>query len=151
RLFANGNPILDAPVGEAEAPADKQHSFTLTTTFAGLHRLEVSDGGAGTKVSWPKGQRVVIPITAEPMARVVSNYKYDGVFYVPKGTKVVGGYFSSTTGKILRPDGSEALNLKALERNSYFSVPVPAGQDGTCWQAMGVMRGFILLTVPPYL
>ena len=82
---------------------------------------------------------------------MLSSYKYDGVFYVPKGTQVVGGYCAVAAGKILLPDGTAALDLKKGERNTHFSVPVPPGQDGQCWQVKGAMRGFVLLTVPPYL
>jgi hypothetical protein len=152
KLFAVANPLVDQATAELEVPADKQpHAVELKAAFAGLHRLEISDGGAGTRLSWPAGQPTVLSIGAADAARVPSNYKYDGVFYVPRGTKVVGGYTASAAGKILLPDGREAIDLRSLPPNSYFSFPVPPNFDGCCWRLAAARRGVLLLTVPPNL
>jgi hypothetical protein len=42
--------------------------------------------------------------------------------------------------------------VKALSiTNNYWSVPVPAGQDGKLWRFDQARGEFKLMTVPPYL
>jgi len=72
-------------------------------------------------------------------------------FYVPKGTKFIGGYADDIKGSFIDPDGKSAyaFNPKA----GYFETPVPAGQDGKLWSYKGYWHKarLMLMTVPPYL
>jgi hypothetical protein len=69
-------------------------------------------------------------------------------FYVPKGTKVVGG-FASGAGSLLAPDGKKVRDFDG--KPGYFSVPVPAGHDGKLWMFSNTAGKRLLMTVPPCL
>jgi len=135
-------------VAEAAAPTDEQsRDIELKTNFTGLHVIEISDRMAGMKVEWEAGQ----PLTLE----MSTAQRYDAgqqlfFFYVPKGTKVIGG-LSSADGTLIDPDGKTATKWDG--GREYFSVPVPAGTDGKLWsfKAMLDKRELALQTVPPYI
>jgi hypothetical protein len=152
RLFSDKNPIIGEPVAEAEVVADKKsHPVILNTPYTGLHKLEVSDGNGGSRISWPAGQKVAYPVAPDRQNRTTSNYKFGAVFYVPRNTQVVGGYIKTRGGQILHADGTVALDLSKLEPSSAFSIPVAAGQEGTWWRIENASAGIQLLTVPPFL
>lgn len=139
------------PVATATVPPDKQlHKITLKTPYSGLHRIEVNDTTSGTKISLPAGTPVVIESSMQHQANFVDRwYLY---FYVPKGTKIVGGYRNGP-GQVLDGDGKVVRDFEGwlTEVGEYFSIPVPPGQDGKVWkfELSGSKR--ILMTVPPYL
>jgi hypothetical protein len=58
-----------------------------------LHRLEAVDGGDHTRFVWPEGMPVTIPSGFDSPS-VGSHFREEWTlyFYVPKGTKVVGGW-----------------------------------------------------------
>ena len=77
-------------------------------------------------------------------------------FYVPKGTKVVGGWASRVanwapriSGKLLDAEGREVLDFGKSEEG-WFKVPVPPGQDGRLWKFENSQGQRLLMTVPPY-
>jgi hypothetical protein len=79
------------------------------------------------------------------------------VCYVPKGTKVVGGWASRIanwapriSGKLLTPDGREAIDFAKIEEG-WFKAPVPEGMDGKLWRFEHCQGQRLLMTVPPYL
>lgn len=134
-------------VDEASVPPDKEeHEITLKTTSAGLHRLEVSDRGIGTALLWPEG----VPLTVRscPESQTTFQGRWSLYFYVPKGTKVVGGY-SGGIGTLL--DGSGKKVFEFSKQATYFSVPVPRGEDGKLWKFQQCVGKRLLMTVPPYL
>ena len=135
------------PVAEAVIPPDRQeHEITLKTTFPGLHRLEMADRTAGTYVAGSPGRALTVPATPEAPAVFVGRWSL--YFYVPKGTKVVGGY-AAGAGALL--DGSGKQIHLFDKRPAYFSVPVPPGQDGKLWKLHNSLGQRLLLTVPPFL
>jgi hypothetical protein len=69
-------------------------------------------------------------------------------FYVPKGTKVIGGY-SSGVGDLL--DGAAKKVHTFDKKPGYFSIAVPAGQDGKLWKLQNSVGQRLLMTVPPCL
>lgn len=140
-------PGAAAPAGRAAVPPDqKEHAVLLKARAAGLHRVEAADRSAGTSITWPAGRPWVIP--AGPGEATAVYGRWDLYFYVPKGTKAVAGY-ADGTGDLL--DGAGTRVLTFARRPDYFSVPVPAGQDGRLWKFANTQGRRLLLTVPPNL
>lgn len=145
----------DDPSGEAiarrEVPPDGElHDVSLETTFTGLHTIEVDDRGSGYRILWPEGVPTVMECSTEAMVRM-SGGRWSMYFYVPKGTKVVGGMGGTAPGQILDGSGETALRFPSGGSGNYWSVPVPAGQDGKLWKLDNISGGIVLMTVPPYL
>lgn len=133
-------------VDEAAIPPDKVlHDAQLKTPLVGLQRITVSDSNGGTTLVWPKGTPLVIESSLTKPARIFRGYNL--YFYVPKGTRVVGGY-GDGYGTIVDGAGAKtSLSAKA----DYWSVPVAPGQDGKLWHFENTRGQFRLMTVPPYL
>lgn len=144
RLFPAAE-TLGQSVSEGEAPPDKQpHEIVLKTTFTGLHRIEVEDRRAGSKLELPVG----VPQTFNATFDLTANLsgRYNLYFYVPKGTPVVGG-FAEGPGRLV--DGSSKKVHEFEGKPGYFSVPVGAGEDGKLWKFEFTSGRRVLLTVPP--
>ena len=77
--------------------------------------------------------------------------RWDLYFYVPRGTAVVGGYSNSTRGRMLDGDNKVVFDFSTMHAAGYFSVPVPARQDGRLWKFSDSSGSRMLMTVPPYL
>lgn len=138
---------LGQAVAHAEVPPDKtEHPITLKTTFTGLHRIEVTDAAAGTAVTWPEGMPMTLQ--SSPDARDNFHGRFTLYFYVPKGTKTVGGY-SSGLGTLVNGSGKEVHTF--TREAGYFSVPVGPGEDAKLWQFRNGTGQRLLMTVPPYL
>lgn len=134
-------------VSEGEAPPDKQpHDIVLKTTFTGLHRIEVEDRRAGSKLEMPDGLACTFNATFDQTADLGGRHSL--YYYVPKGTAIVGG-FAEGPGKLL--DGSSKLVHEFDGKPGYFSVPVAKGQDGKLWKFDFTSGRRVLLTVPPQL
>jgi hypothetical protein len=168
RLFASDNPE-DVPVAAQEVPADKEpHAVHLDSPFLGLHHLEVLDSAGGTLITWPEGQRVVYPASPERSLRMKSSQIYTAFFYVPRGTKLVGGFSQEARGRLETADGKTVLDFKAKVEAAetrefagddtggatssldgrYFSIRVPPGGDGQVWKFVDAKGLKLLLTVP---
>lgn len=146
-LYSRAEAEVGAAADKSATPPDKQvHGVQLRASLEGLQRIEVSDGIAGTEVTWREGMPMVIESSLANKATIFKAWSL--YFYVPKGTRVVGGYGD---GEVKVLDGSGHL-VKALSiTNNYWSVPVPAGQDGKLWRFDQARGEFKLMTVPPYL
>ncbi|MHB0934822.1 MAG: DUF4838 domain-containing protein [Armatimonadota bacterium] len=131
---------------EATVPSEAPLTQSLKTAYAGLHTLTISSGGSPYLSLLDLGG---LPATVESSKSGIMGrwYLY---FYVPKGTKTIGGYADAKTGSLLDPDGKVALNFEQMEKIGYFNVPVPAGQDGKLWKMHFCTGQRILMTVPPY-
>src|SRR5690606_16506926 len=91
-LTATDDPT-SAELASAEVPNDKQpHVVNLKTSFAGLHRVDVTTQGHAAHVAWPDGTPVVFASSVEEPASLA--HRINMYFYVPRGTKVVGGFAS---------------------------------------------------------
>ncbi len=148
-----GEGVDHLPVAVAgDIPPDgKEHIVELETTYSGLHRLVISDGGDRT---WVGLAHPSMPATFESGVEggtFAPFTDWSMYFYVPKGTEVIGGYANNRNGHIIDPLGGRAFAFATMEENGYFSVPVPEGQDGKLWRFHRCRRQRILLTVPPYL
>ncbi len=139
-------------------PDDVERTVTVKTPHQGLHRIETYDGGDHTRITWPAG----LPVTVESgidTPDVTSQFRgpWTLYFYVPKGTKLVGGWASRVanwapriSGRLIAPDGREMLDFAKLE-DGFFKVEVPEGTDGSVWKFEGNHGQRLLMTVPPYL
>jgi len=128
------------------APDKMDHAVVLKTTYKGLHRVEVSDHSAGTRTNWPDG--VPMTLVSRPEAPVNFAGRWSLYFYVPKGTKVIGGY-ASGFGDLLDGSGKKVHTFD--KKPAYFSIPVPIGQDGKLWKFQNGIGQRLLMTVPPCL
>jgi hypothetical protein len=134
-------------VCHVEVAPDKQvHEVTLTGLMRGLNRIELSDRTAGTLIDWPD---------ATPMTTVASTDqptslygRWSMYFYVPRGTKTIGGY-ASGEGNLVDPAGQIVHTFDKAE--VYFNIPVPPGQDGKLWKFTHSSGQRLLMTVPPCL
>ena len=134
-------------VSEGEAAPDKQaHDIVLKTTFTGLHRIEVEDHRAGSKIEFPEGIPVTFNATADQTATLGG--RHDLYFYVPKGTPIVGG-FAEGAGRLIDGSGTKVHEFTA--KPGYFSIPVAEGQDGKLWKFEFTSGKRVLLTVPSQL
>lgn len=137
-----GRSVADAAV----VPDQKSHVVSLQTTWSGLHRLQLSDGGDATEIDWPMG--TPLTIRSDPAHPATFHSRWTLYFYVPRGTKVIGG-FSDGIGHLLGPNGRSVYSFP--DAPEYFNVPVPAGQDGQLWCFHHGNGRRLLMTVPPYL
>lgn len=145
-------------VDETAKPDGQVRDIALATTYPGLHRLEAVDGGDQMKIVWPAGMPVTIESGIDTPT-VTSHFRgpWTLYFYVPKGTKVIGGWASRIanwspriSGKLLGPDGREAIDFAQVEEG-WFKAPVPEGMDGKLWCFGNSQGQRLLMTVPPYL
>lgn len=148
------NPVV---VDETPRPDNQKRTLHLRTPYGGLHRLETLDGGDYTTLGFP-----AIPLTLESgidTPTVTSHFRggWTLSFYVPKGTKVVGGWASRIAnwapqvgGRLLAGDGSVVHDFGG-KGDGWFKVAVPPGQDGKLWTFVDSQGQRLLMTVPPFL
>ena len=151
----------DDPTGEATStqsfPRDNKDfsDLQLKTTHRGLHTLLLTDGTAGTMMNWPEGT----PLVFESGMRAQHGFqgKWTMYFYVPKGTKEVGGArVGAVKGNVLDSKGKICFTFgegaDKGENRAHWKVPVEPGQDAKLWQFQNIEGGEVrLMTVPPYL
>lgn len=149
------NPVA---VDESYKPDGVENELKLRTPYGGLHRVQCVDGGDHTLVKWPEK----MPVTVESgidTPNVLSHFRgaWTLYFYVPKGTKIIGGWASRIanwapriSGKLVDPDGKTALDFGTSDEG-WFKVPVAAGQDGKLWKFDNTQGQRLLMTVPPFL
>ncbi len=139
-------------------PDNQPRTLALRTPYPGLHRIETYDGGDVTRIAWPVGLPVTVE-SAPDTPDVTSHFRgaWTLYFYVPRGTKIVGGWASRVanwapkiSGKLRAPDGREMLDFAKLE-DGFFKVEVPPGADGALWKFENSLGQRLLMTVPPYL
>jgi len=134
-------------------PDGEWYQIELTTPYDGLHELIWHDGWDRTNVRWDEGHHMTARASLNNPFTFQRDYRL--YFYVPEGTKVVGGYINHhITTRIWDGDGNEIDGWRNEDDNvGYFSIPVKEGQDGSLWR-IGTTPGnptLRLLTVPPYL
>ena len=154
-LEVTGNAVATE---ESYKPDGMKRSIQLKTPHRGLHRLETWDGGDYTRIDFPEAMPVTI-FAGIDSPDVTSHFRgpWTLYFYVPKGTKSIGGWASRVanwapriSGKLVGPDGKELLDF-AQREDGWFNVPVPAGQDGKLWLFKDSQGQRLLMTVPPCL
>ena len=149
-LYAAQEATLEPVDTNEEVPPDGQErSITLRTPNSGLHRIEWTDGGDMTSITWPEGVAITVRSDLEQPASFQSRWTM--VFYVPEGTEAVGGYATNTGGEVLDGDGQVVFSFGDMAEPGYFMIDVPAGQDGRLWAFSNCSGQRMLMTVPPYL
>jgi hypothetical protein len=120
-------------------------AITLSAKTAGLKRVLLWDGTAGTNLDWPAD----VPLTLEssPLSTPTLQPRWTLYFYVPKNTKWVGG-FGGGSGTMNDSDGKAVYTFG---KDDFFNVAVTPGQDGKLWSFRDTSGSRQLLTVPPYL
>jgi hypothetical protein len=159
KLFSPKEVTVEPVVVFTDYTADNQaRDINLRTPHSGLHRVETVDGGDHTYVTWPEGMPVTIESGIDT-SRVKSHFRggWTMYFYVPKGTRIVGGWSSrianwapKVSGKMLDADGNEVYDF-GKAGPGWFKVPVAHGQDGRLWKFVNSQGERLLMTVPPYL
>jgi hypothetical protein len=145
-------------IDETYRPDGQRNTLKLTSPYAGLHRIETFDGGDYTRISWPEH----LPVTIESgidTPDTTSHFRgaWSLYFYVPKGTKVVGGWASRIANWAPRISGTlqdasgKVLIDFAQREDGWFKVDLPQGQDGKLWKFSDTLGQRLLMTVPPYL
>lgn len=123
----------------------KEYPVSLKFKDKGLHILSVSDGSDLSEVVFPQNQQPTVEVSEDYSTNF--NRASEGYFYVPKGTKVVGGYSSSAGMQVIDAKGQVVLKVG---KSGYFHVEVPAEQDGKIWSLKGLSGKLMLMTVPPF-
>jgi hypothetical protein len=150
-LYPSAQTMGEAVAEQAVTPNKETREVKLSTDFEGLHRIVLNDGGAATKLSWPEGMPMTIESSLNSAAYFAGG-RWSMYFYVPKGTKIVGGYRDRNgNGDVLDGDGKLVKKLEAEGAPGYWSVPVPPGQDGKLWMLDRIPGQIMLMTVPPFL
>jgi hypothetical protein len=150
-LHSPQEPTLEPVALDESVPPDgEERPVTLRTPHAGLHRLELRDGGDASRLFWEDGRRMTLPCSPESGGPPI-NGAWTLYFYVPRGTREVAGYLNHGSGRLLDGAGEEVLDFAKVELPGYFNVPVPDGQDGKLWRVDRSRARLMLMTVPPYL
>jgi len=133
-------------LASVDVPNDRAaHSVELKAPERGIYRLLVNERGKGTQLIWPVGALVAIDSSATDQTMLRGQSEM--YFYVPKGTKFVGGFGGGRS--VVRDASGKAAATLPIKAET-FAIPVPQGQDGKLWSVEKVSR-FFLMTVPPYL
>ena len=133
----------------AEVPPDAEpRDVTLRSEHTGLHVVSVHDHGDRTRVIWPADLPVTYRTSMDETPMHVG--RRGGVFYVPRGTEMLGGYNArpASSAQLLNPEGDMAVNL--TEADGYFSVAVDPAHTGRLWRRHMIAGDVYLMTVPPY-
>jgi hypothetical protein len=130
---------------ESTPPDGQLHTLSVVPRHAGLHRLEVSDGGDSTRLAWPDGL---------PVAILVDRDHYPGTsgtlfLHIPAGTETLGFYAKTRRGLLLAPDGRTVFDLK--DHNGHGMIPLPEDCRGQVMTLKNVAGVFRPLTIPPVL
>jgi hypothetical protein len=151
RLYAEANPEVGEEVAydDSIAPDGVMRELSLKSPFEGLHQIKVVSPSNRAMVD----NEPSTPLTMEASLDESNQFSsfWSMYFYVPKGTKIVGGFAANSSGTILDGDGKPVFDFSKIETPGYFKVEVPAGQDGKLWKFNKVRGQRLLLTVPPFL
>lgn len=130
---------------ESTPPDGQLYTLTVVPRHAGLHRLEVSDGGDSTRLEWPEGLPVAILVDRDNYPATSGTL----FFHVPAGTETLGFFAKTRRGQLLAPDGRTLFDLK--DHNGHGMIPVPEDCRGNVMTLKNVAGVFRPLTVPPVL
>jgi len=145
-LYPAAEPELKGVAHVEIAPDKQEHAVELPTSFTGLQRIEIGDETAGTAVTWPEELPLTVVSSRDHPAPLQGRWSL--YFYVPKGTKIVGG-FAQGEGELWDGHGKLAQAMGA--KPGYFEVAVGDGEDGRLWKVARGNGKIFLMTVPPCL
>lgn len=154
------------------APPDGQeHPLALRAPRPGLHRIALRLGHEEGRVAWDDGRPMTV--YAGPARGLAPDYlpvsswgagncePWTLYFYVPRGARTVDLWLGemcggddwpvTPAGRVLDGHGKVAFAIP-YGKPGFFSIPVPAGEDGALWKFDRCTgRAVTLLNVPPYL
>ncbi|HPP08082.1 MAG TPA: DUF4838 domain-containing protein [bacterium] len=131
-------------VDQASVVPDKtEHIVTLKTKYQGLHWIEIEDRMAGTKLEFLDKTPLTIFTSLDKQPHFMGRWNF--VFYVPKGTKVIGGYVTGE-GNVINGSGKKVHSFTGAK--TYFNIPVEPGEDGKIWKIQQGSGVCVLMTVP---
>lgn len=131
-------------VDHANVPPDKTaHQVILKTKYQGLHWIEISDRMAGTTISFVDKIPVTIVTSLDKQPHFTGRWNF--VFYVPKGTKTIGGYVTGQ-GTVINGSGKRVYSFTGA--TTYFSIPIEQGEDGKVWKIQNGSGVCVFLTIP---
>lgn len=148
-LFAAEEAKLEAVAHDESVPPDGvSYPVTLQSPYTGVHTFEISDGNDSTRLGFPTNMPLTVHSSLTEQARLHGRWSL--YFYVPHGTRVVGGFTANRSGRICDATGKPVFDFTIMERDGYFSVPVEEGQDGAFWRMENCSGERRLMTVPSY-
>lgn len=150
-LGAQQELTLETVARDDSVPPDGEpRAIRLATPHSGLHWVDVETGGDAANLEPADEGRTwcIKSSTDTPTSFAMNSTLY---FYVPKGTKTIGGYSSSANGRIEDDEGNVVLEFSSINAPGYFNVEVPEGRDGSVWRMRNISGQRLLMTVPPYL
>ncbi len=137
-------------VNNSVPPDGETYEIVLTSPYDGLHALTWSDGQDLTRFEFPAGHPMTVRSSLDDPASLRGNRRL--YFYVPEGTRTVGGYTTHERTRIYDGGGNMVMDWGAVEGGEgYFNIPVPEGRDGALWEFRNTYGSQMLITVPPYL
>ena len=134
---------------ESVPPDGQPRKVLLRSPRTGLHVLAWRDGRDMTRLALPETVPLTFRSSLDDPLETVGRWSL--YFYVPRGTRTVGGYATHPSGRLVDARGRTALAFDGMDRAGYFSVAVPEGQDGRLWKFEHCAGSRMLMTVPPYL
>ncbi|MBP3193843.1 DUF4838 domain-containing protein [Natronogracilivirgula saccharolytica] len=132
-------------------PDGETYQIELTSEYDGLHELMWNDGRDRTYLEWDEGHPMTVRASLDSPFSFQRDFRL--FFYVPEGTKVVGGYLNHHFNVTFRDNNGDKIEgWQNEEESGYFALPVKEGQDGSLWRISADRnRTLRLMTVPPYL
>ncbi len=138
------------PQDDAKVPPTGEWTdVALRTAHNGLHRIEFRDRGYHEVE--PEAGRPVVDKWTQTVHPESPQGSFYGYFFVPTGTKYVGGYAPDGYSGQIRDGDSKVVFKFGGGPPRYFKIEVPPGQDGKAWQFDSVGGTPFLTTVPPYI
>jgi hypothetical protein len=137
------------PADEVVLPPDREeHKVALAADAEGHFFIRTQDSAGGFRITnWPEDRPFTLDASEEFVFTQIG--RPDLVFYVPRGTKILG-IFTRGQGTIYDGDNRPAIQLEGPSR--HVSIPVAEGMDGKFWRFSGMVGSRIqLLTVPPFM
>jgi hypothetical protein len=139
------NEVRNQPVAESGIvqPDGQTYDVSLPTTYEGLHRVEVIDGGDLTRITWPEGMPVVLPSGIDHGV-VFSHFRgpWTMYCYVPKGTpgggRLGGAYRQLGAARIRRAEGRRRQRGVRLRQDARRRLVQRARARGPGWQVVEI-------------
>jgi len=146
------SPATNTLVVAVPIPADQaRHAIELPASERGLHFVEITAPRMSTQLDWPAGQPMTVALSHDSQPVVFAG-RATWWFYVPQGTREVGGYqFPGGDARSVIRDGAGNVVQQLQAAAGYFRVPVQGEQAGRFWKIENAACRVLLLTVPPLL
>ncbi len=116
------------------------HPLKADVPGPGLYALDFDDTKAGWRIEVEAGRPASIALrrdrAVEHLGHMPATY-----FYVPKGTRELGYYWSGGPHTVRGPDGAAVRKVETS--GAFVTVPVPEGADGKPWHFTELALGHL--------